>query len=178
YGDGPNVLEGFSLSIEPGQATAVVGPSGSGKSTLLALVAGLHEPRAGRVLIDGVDAATLDAASRRAVASVVFQHPYLFDGSIRENVLAGDPAADAERLTGALAAARVDELVDRLPEGADAKVGEGGAALSGGERHRMSIARALLKPARVLLIDDATSALDNENEAAVMRAIAEPGRIR
>lgn len=165
------VLDGVSFSLEPGSTTAIVGPSGSGKSTILALIAGLHEPTRGRVLIDGVDAATLDADARRAASSVVFQHPYLFHGSIRDNVFAGDPGAEDDRFARAVALARVDELVARLPDGADSVVGEAGSALSGGERQRVSIARALLKPAPILLVDEATSALDTENEAAVVDAL-------
>lgn len=165
------VLDGVSFELEPGSTTAIVGPSGSGKSTILALIAGLHEPTGGRVLIDGVDAATLNGEARRAAASVVFQHPYLFHGSIRDNVLAGDPGAGDEQFARAVALARVDELVGRLPDGADTVVGEAGSALSGGERQRVSIARALLKPAPILLVDEATSALDTENEAAVVDAL-------
>lgn len=165
------VLDGVSFALEPGSTTAIVGPSGSGKSTILALIAGLHQPTGGRVLIDGVDAATLDAEARRAAASVVFQHPYLFHGSIRDNVFAGDPGAGDERFARAVALARVDELVAQLPDGADTVVGEAGSALSGGERQRVSIARALLKPAPILLVDEATSALDTENEAAVVDAL-------
>ncbi|WP_406814651.1 ABC transporter ATP-binding protein [Mycobacterium sp. M23085] len=174
-GAGSSVLDGVSFTLDPGSTTAIVGPSGSGKSTILALIAGLHEPTGGRVLIDGVDATTLDAESRRAASSMVFQHPYLFHGSIRDNVLAGDPGAAEERFARAVALARVDELAARLPDGADTVVGEAGSALSGGERQRVSIARALLKPAPILLVDEATSALDTENEAAVVDALtAEP----
>lgn len=169
------VLDGVSFALQPGTTTAIVGPSGSGKSTILALIAGLHRPTGGRVLIDGVDAATLDPETRCAASSVVFQHPYLFHGTIRENVFAGDPGADNDQFTRAVGLARVDELTDRLPEGAETIVGEAGSALSGGERQRVSIARALLKPAPILLVDEATSALDNENEAAVVDALtAEP----
>ncbi len=170
-GAGTSVLDRVSFSLAPGSTTAIVGPSGSGKSTILALIAGLHEPTRGRVLIDGVDAATLDGEARRAAASVVFQHPYLFHGTIRDNVFAGDPAAGDARFTRAVALARVDELIGRLPDGLDAVVGEAGSALSGGERQRVSIARALLKPAPILLVDEATSALDTENEAAVVDAL-------
>ena len=165
------VLDGVSFALQPGTTTAIVGPSGSGKSTILALIAGLHQPTRGRVLVDGLDAATLDAETRRAASSVVFQHPYLFHGTIRENVFAGNPDADDDQFTRAVALARVDELTDRLPEGAESIVGEAGSALSGGERQRVSIARALLKPARILLVDEATSALDTENEAAVVDAL-------
>jgi len=165
------VLSRVSFTLQPGTTTAIVGPSGSGKSTILALIAGLHQPTRGRVLVDGVDAATLDAETRRATSSVVFQHPYLFHGTIRENVYAGDPAATDDQFTRAVALARVDELTGRLPEGVETTVGEAGSALSGGERQRVSIARALLKPAPVLLVDEATSALDTENEAAVVDAL-------
>ncbi|GAS91002.1 ABC transporter ATP-binding protein [Mycolicibacterium brisbanense] len=170
YGDNI-VLDKVSFVLEPGGTTAIVGPSGSGKSTILALIAGLHQPTGGRVLIDGVDASTLDAETRWAATSVVFQHPYLFDGCIRENVALGDPAADADRLAAAMRLARVDELIGRLPDGDATKVGEAGSALSGGERQRVSIARALAKPAPILLVDEATSALDTENEAAVVDAL-------
>jgi ATP-binding cassette subfamily B protein IrtB len=171
--DGANapVLSSVSFALQPASTTAIVGPSGSGKSTILALIAGLHQPTRGRVLIDGVDAATFDAETRRAASSVVFQHPYLFHGTIRENVFAGDPAAADDQFTRAVGLARVDELTDRLPEGAETIVGEAGSALSGGERQRVSIARALLKPAPILLVDEATSALDTENEVAVVDAL-------
>ncbi|GAA4541507.1 ABC transporter ATP-binding protein [Mycobacterium paraffinicum] len=172
------VLDGVSFSLAPGSTTAIVGPSGSGKSTILALIAGLHEPTRGRVLIDGVDAATLDAEARRAASSVVFQHPYLFHGSISDNVFAGDPGAGDDQFKRAVALARVDELIGRLPDGADTVVGEAGSALSGGERQRVSIARALLKPAPILLVDEATSALDTENEAAVVDALTLDPRSR
>lgn len=175
---GERVLDRVSFTLAPGTTTAIVGPSGSGKSTILALVAGLHEPTGGRVLINGVDAASLDRETRRAATSVVFQHPYLFDGTIRENVLVGDPHADEARFAHAVALARVDELIERLPDGDATRVGEAGAALSGGERQRVSIARALLKPAPTLLVDEATSALDNENETAIVEALTERSRTR
>ena len=171
YGDEPAVLDDFDLVLEPGTTTAIVGPSGSGKSSVLALIAGLHQPAAGSILIDGVDAATLDAESRRGLVSVVFQHPYLFDGSIRENVLVGDPTASDHVVDRAARLARVDTLVRHLADGWASRVGEAGTTLSGGERQRVSIARSLIKPAPVLLIDEATSALDTENEAAVTAAL-------
>lgn len=170
-GAGHPVLDGVSFTLQPGSTTAIVGPSGSGKTTILALIAGLHRPTRGRVLIDGVDAATLDAEARRAASSVVFQHPYLFHGTIRENVLVGDPCAGEDRFARAVALARVDELTGRLPDGAETIVGEAGSALSGGERQRVSIARALLKAAPILLVDEAASALDTENEVAVVDAL-------
>lgn len=175
---GPPVLDRISFTLEAGSTTAIVGPSGSGKSTVVALIAGLQEPTSGRVLLDGVDAATLDAASRRAVSSVVFQHPYLLDGTIADNVAVGDPSAGQPEIARAIELARVDELLARLPDGLDTVVGEAGTALSGGERQRVSIARALLKPAPVLLVDEATSALDTENESAVVAALSGEPRPR
>lgn len=177
YGAGEHraVLRGFDLTLAAGTTTAIVGPSGSGKSTVLALLAGLHQPESGQVLVDGVDAATLEAAARRELVSVVFQHPYLFDGSVRENVLVGHPAADDAALQAAAVPSRVAALVERLPDGWDSRVGEAGTGLSDGERQRVSIARALLKPASLLLVDEATSALDTENEAAVSAALTGGG---
>lgn len=170
--DGPRVLDDLDLVFEPGTTTAIVGPSGSGKSTVLALIAGLHHPDAGAVLVNGQELRSLDVDARRDLVSVVFQHPYLFDGSIRDNVLVGDADADEQRLGEAAALARVDRLVSRMPDGWDSRVGEAGGSLSGGERQRVSIARALLKPAPVLLVDEATSALDTENETAVAAALS------
>ena len=171
YGDGPPVVAGLELTLEAGSTTAIVGPSGSGKTTLLSLIAGLLQPSRGRVLLDGVDVAGLTPEAHRATASVVFQHPYLFEGTLRENVLVGDPAASAEQVAVATGLARVDEITARLPEGDASAVGEAGGKLSGGERQRVSIARALLKRAPVLLVDEATSALDPENERAVVDAL-------
>ncbi|MGW4132963.1 ABC transporter ATP-binding protein [Amycolatopsis japonica] len=160
--DTEHVLEDFDVTLEPGTTTAIVGPSGSGKSTVLALLAGLHRPTSGRVLADGTDVAEF----RRDLVTFVFQQPYLFEGSVRDNVLAGDPTASDERVAEVVRLARVGELLEHTA------VGEAGTALSGGERQRVSIARALLKPAPVLLVDEATSALDTENEDAVVRSLS------
>src|SRR5690606_35024792 len=176
-GDEP-VLDGLDIEFRAGEVTAIVGPSGAGKSTVLSLVAGLEQPNAGSVRVGGVDLGELDAAHRAAVSSVVFQQPYLFAGTIKENVLSGNPEATEEQLAEALRLARVDEFAGRLPDGVDTVVGEAGTALSGGERQRVSIARALLKPSSVLLVDEGTSALDAENEAAVVTAIGEDPRQR
>ena len=171
--DSEQILKGFNLVLEPGTTTAIVGPSGSGKTTVLSLIAGLQQPQTGQVLINGQDAAELNADSRRELVSFVFQHPYLFDGSIKRNVLTGAPQANDEQLFDAARLARVDSIVERLHEGWDARAGEAGVSLSGGERQRISIARALIKPAPILLVDEATSALDPENEAAVAAALSD-----
>ena len=167
----PEVVKDLNFTLEPGTTTAIVGPSGSGKSTILALIAGLHNPGRGRILVDGTDIADLGAEARRALVSMVFQHPYLFDGAIHDNVRAGRPDAADEDIKHAMALAQVDQIVRRLPDGERTQVGEAGSALSGGERQRVSIARALVKPAGTLLIDEATSALDTENETLITEAI-------
>jgi ATP-binding cassette subfamily B protein IrtB len=176
--DAEDVLSDLDFVLEPGTTTAIVGPSGSGKSTILSLIAGLHTPHRGQILVDGADVDDLDLGTRRALVSMVFQHPYLFDGSIRDNVRAGHPEADDKDIRDAMSLARVDEIVSRLPDGESTRVGEAGAALSGGERQRVSIARALVKPAGMLLIDEATSALDTENESSVTDAIRDDPRRR
>ncbi|MFT3942793.1 MAG: ABC transporter ATP-binding protein [Ancrocorticia sp.] len=165
------VLAGLNLTLQSGSTTAIVGPSGSGKSTILSLIAALHDPSSGKVLVDGVDAAELQADTRTELVSAVFQHPYLFDGSVRENVLTGHPTASDEQLSEVARLARIDTLIAHLPDGWEQGVGEGGKTLSGGERQRVSIARALLKPAPILIIDEATSALDTENETAITAAL-------
>ncbi|MGV9410504.1 ABC transporter ATP-binding protein [Nocardia sp. NPDC003693] len=174
----PLVLDGLDIEFRAGEITAIVGPSGSGKSSLLSLVAGLETPNSGSVTVGGVDRGGLDPAQRPADTSMVFQQPYLFAGTIRDNVLAGNPDATADELDAALRLARVDEFAARLPEGVNSLVGDAGTALSGGERQRVSIARALLKPSSILLVDEGTSALDAENEAAVVTAIADDPRAR
>lgn len=175
---GEHVLRGINFTLEPGTTTAIIGPSGSGKSTILSLIAGLQEPESGQILIDGTDIAALAPATRRAQISMIFQHPYLFDGPIRDNILVGHPGANEQQTQQAIALARVDEIIQRLPHADQTRVGEAGTALSGGERQRVSIARALLKPAPILLIDEATSALDTENETAVTEAIGSDPRAR
>lgn len=175
---GEHVLRGINFTLEPGTTTAIIGPSGSGKSTILSLIAGSQEPESGQILIDGTDIAALDPATRRAQVSMIFQHPYLFDGPIRDNILVGHPSANEQQTQQAIALARVDEIIQRLPHADQTRVGEAGTALSGGERQRVSIARALLKPAPILLIDEATSALDTENETAVTEAIGSDPRAR
>ncbi|MFJ3957940.1 ABC transporter ATP-binding protein [Arthrobacter sp. NPDC090010] len=170
-GDEVPTLENLSLDFAAGSTTAIVGPSGSGKSTVLALLAGLREPASGQLTFNGVEASRFSPEDRRSLVSMVFQHSYLFPGTVRDNVLAGHPGANGDELERAMALARVNAITEHLADGASTRVDEAGSSLSGGERQRVAIARALIKPAPILLIDEATSALDNENERAVVQAL-------
>ncbi|MDX3537486.1 ABC transporter ATP-binding protein [Streptomyces sp. MB09-01] len=165
------VIDGLSLSLPQGQRLAVVGPSGSGKSTFLQLLARFYDVDAGAVRVGGVDVRAVDPRVLMEQFAIVFQDVYLFDGTIEENVRLGRPDADEAEVRAAATAARLDEVIERLPGGWSTRVGEGGALLSGGERQRVSIARALLKDAPVVLLDEVTSALDPVNEAAVHAGI-------
>lgn len=168
---GFRVLSDVSLTVREGQRLAVVGPSGAGKSTLLQLVARFYDVSSGAVRVGGVDVRAMDAEDLMSRIAFVFQDVYLFDGTIEENVRLGRPDADDAAVRAAATAARLDEVVERLPDGWSTTVGEGGALLSGGERQRVSIARALLKDAPIVLLDEVTSALDPANEAAVHEGI-------
>lgn len=165
------VFDDASLSVPQGRRIAVVGPSGAGKSTLLQLLARFYDVDAGAVRLGGVDVRAIDPEVLMAQFSIVFQDVYLFGGTIEENIRIGRPDADETEVRAAAAAARLDEVIERLPGGWATQVGEGGALLSGGERQRVSIARALLKDAPVVLLDEVTSALDPVHEAAVHEGI-------
>ncbi|WP_049557372.1 ABC transporter ATP-binding protein [Nonomuraea sp. SBT364] len=165
------VFDDLSLSVPEGRRLAVVGPSGAGKSTLLQLLARFHDVDAGTVRVGGVDVRAIGTEELMARIAIVFQDVYLFDGTIEDNVRLGRPEATEAELRTAASAARLDEVIERLPGGWAADVGEGGTLLSGGERQRVSIARALLKDAPIVLLDEVTSALDPVNEAAVHAGI-------
>jgi ATP-binding cassette subfamily B protein len=171
YGAKP-VLRNVSLRCRPGAVTALVGPSGSGKSTIIRLIARFFDVADGAVRIGGIDVRDIDPDVLMGDVAIIFQDVYLFDDTIEENLRFARPGASAADLAAAAKAARLDELIERLPDGWATRVGEGGAMLSGGERQRVSIARAFLKGSRIVLIDEASSALDPENEAAVSQAIA------
>ncbi|MGX1773509.1 ABC transporter ATP-binding protein [Nocardia brasiliensis] len=168
---GRTLIDELSLSVPTGRRLAVVGPSGAGKSTLLQLLARFYDVDAGAVRVGGVDVREISTEVLMDQIAIVFQDVYLFDGTIEDNVRLGRPGADADAVRAAVTAARLDEVIERLPEGWATRVGEGGALLSGGERQRVSIARALLKNAPIVLLDEVTSALDPVNEAAVHEGI-------
>ena len=165
------VLTDVSFVVPERRMTAIVGPSGSGKTTVLRLIARFWDVDAGSVRVGGVDVRQIATDDLMRSISVVFQDVYLFDGTIEENIRMGSPSASDEQVREAARLARVDEIADRLPNGFSSQVGEGGAALSGGERQRVSIARAILKDAPIVVLDEATAALDPVNEAAVQEAL-------
>ncbi|MGC8548394.1 MAG: ABC transporter ATP-binding protein [Acidobacteriaceae bacterium] len=166
------VLKGISFEAKPGTVTALVGSSGSGKSTIISLVCGFHKPDSGRVLVDGVDLSTVRLSDYRGQLGVVLQESFLFDGSIRDNILFSYPDATEEQFEAACRIARVDEFAERFPEGYETIVGERGVKLSGGQRQRLSIARAILADPKILILDEATSSLDSESEAMIQNGLS------
>ncbi|MFG1947190.1 ABC transporter ATP-binding protein [Nonomuraea sp. NPDC048826] len=175
YEPGREILSGVSFTVARGTTTAVVGASGAGKSTLLALIARFHEVDGGGVHVAGHDVRSYDPPALMRQLGIVFQDVYLFDASLWDNIRLGNPGAGDEEIRRAASAAQLDEVVARLPDGRQTRVGERGAALSGGERQRVSIARALLKNAPLLLLDEATAALDTGNERALVHALEAGG---
>ncbi len=171
YPERENVLEGFSLSIPYGQTIAIVGPTGSGKSTLVRLMLRFYDPQEGCVRLDGKDVRNLTLESLRSSIGLVSQGVYLFDGTILENILYGRPNANKEDVIEAAKASEVHSFISSLPNGYDTRIGERGLKLSGGQRQRISIARAVLKDPPILILDEATSAVDNETEAAIQRSL-------
>ena len=165
------VLHGIGFLAEPGTATALVGSSGSGKSTIISLLCAFHTPSSGRVVVDGIDLAHVDLNTFRSQLGVVLQDSFLFDGTIRENIMFSRPDATEEQFLSACRIARVDEFAERFPDTYDTIVGERGVKLSGGQRQRLSIARALLANPRILILDEATSSLDSESEAMIQAGL-------
>ncbi|MBI3879583.1 MAG: ABC transporter ATP-binding protein [Verrucomicrobia bacterium] len=171
YGAERVVLRDVSLHARPGEMIALVGPTGAGKSTLVNLLPAFYEATAGRITIDGQDTSGISLASLREHISVVAQEPFLFNGTVRENILYGKLDATDAELIAAAQAANCHEFITRLPEGYDARVGERGVKLSVGEKQRVSIARALLKNAPILILDEATASVDTQTERLIQEAL-------
>jgi subfamily B ATP-binding cassette protein MsbA len=172
YDPGKPVLFDMSFESQPGTVTALVGSSGSGKSTIISLIAAFHQPTEGTILVDGVDLSTVRLDSYRMQLGVVLQDTFLFDGTIRENVAFARPGTSEEQIMAACRIARVDEFGEKFELKYDTVVGERGVKLSGGQRQRVSIARAILANPRILILDEATSSLDSESEAAIQEGLA------
>jgi len=171
YAEKLRILKGVSFEAKAGKTTAIVGPSGAGKSTLFALLQRFYDVDGGRIEIDGCDIAGVTKKSLRRSIAYVSQQPYLFEGSIRDNIRYGRPDATDEEIQEAARLAHADEFIRQQPNGYDTMVGENGMTLSGGQRQRLSIARAIVRDAPILLLDEATSALDSESEAKVQEAL-------
>jgi ATP-binding cassette subfamily B protein len=170
YGARP-VLRDVSLKVRPGEMIGLVGPSGAGKTTLVNLVCRFYDVTEGSLLADGVDIRSFPIEEYRRHIGIVLQEPFLFYGTIAENIAYGRPEAAREQIVAAARAARAHEFILRLPDGYDSLVGERGQSLSGGERQRISIARALLIDPRILILDEATSSVDTETEREIQLAL-------
>ncbi|MDO8879228.1 MAG: ABC transporter ATP-binding protein [Coriobacteriia bacterium] len=178
YADGPLVLDDIDLEIEPGETVAIVGPTGAGKSTLVSLLARFYDPTGGRVLADGHDLRALSLAGWRRNLGAVLQDPFLFSGSVAENIRYGRLEATDEEVREAAGRAQALDFIEKLPQGIDTNVGERGSALSGGQRQLLAIARAVLADPTVLILDEATSAVDTRTELAIRSALSEIMRDR
>ena len=170
-GSSRNVLDGISFHVASGEAVAFVGPSGAGKTTITQLVPRFYDPQSGRVLVDNHDVRAVDIESLRRDIGIVTQETYLFHDTIANNLRYGKPDATDAELQAASRAANIHDFIASLPDRYDTIVGERGHKLSGGERQRLAIARVLLKDPRILILDEATSSLDSENEAAIQAAL-------
>jgi ATP-binding cassette subfamily B protein len=172
------VLDGLDLHVAPGESLALVGATGSGKSTVAGLLARLYDPENGRVLLDGHDLRDLRLADVRRAVALVFEETFLFSESVRENIRVGRPEADDEAVQRAAELAGAAEFITDLPDGFDSVLGERGFSLSGGQRQRIAIARAILADPAVLVLDDATSAVDATKEHEIRAALTEVMRGR
>ena len=165
------ILRGITLDAKPGETVAIVGPSGSGKSTLMALLMRFYDPTTGTIRLDGVDLRYLKQHDLRRHIGIVLQEPLLFNDSIRNNIAYGRPDASLDEIIAAAKAANAHEFISKLPEGYDTPIGERGGRLSVGERQRITIARALVKEPKLIILDEATASLDAESEASVQEAL-------
>ncbi|NUP98338.1 MAG: ABC transporter ATP-binding protein [Armatimonadetes bacterium] len=178
YKTGRTVLDGVTLELSPGEAVAVVGPSGAGKSTLANLIPRLYDVTSGQVLVDGHDVRDVTLASLRAQIGIVPQETVLFRGTIRDNIAYGRPDASLDEVVAAAVAANADAFIREFPDGYETLVGERGRTLSGGQAQRVAIARAILRDPKILILDEATSSLDTQNEALVQEALERLMRAR
>jgi ATP-binding cassette subfamily B protein len=165
------VLKGVSFDVAPGEMIGLVGPSGGGKTTVVNLIARFYDVTGGRITVDGVDLRELDSGHYRGQLGMVLQDPYLFHGTVLENIRYGHPEASPERVIEAARAANAHDFIVKLAHSYDTVVGERGQTLSGGERQRVSIARAILHDPRVLILDEATSSVDTETERQIQEAM-------
>ena len=173
YEKSRKIIDHVSLLIPQGTTCAIVGPSGSGKTTLCNLIARFWDVQEGQVLVDGQDVKNYTADSLMQYISMVFQSVYLFNDTIENNIRFGNPDASHEQIVEAAKKARCHDFIVSLPEGYNTKVGEGGSTLSGGEKQRISIARAILKDAPIIILDEATASIDPENEHLILEALNE-----
>jgi subfamily B ATP-binding cassette protein MsbA len=173
YEENKEVLRNISFSAPKGSVTALVGSSGSGKSTIAGLAATYLNPVSGTVTLDGIDLSKVNLSSYRRNLGVVLQDDFLYEGTIRENILFPRPDATEEQLLAAVKGAYVDEFTDRFEQGLDTVIGERGVKLSGGQRQRISIARALLADPKIIILDEATSNLDTESESFIQKSLQE-----
>ncbi len=171
YDGRTSVLQHIDLNLKRGQRVGVIGASGAGKSTLVDILLGFFPCSQGRVSIDGMDLQQIDPDSWRQQIGIVSQEPFLFDASIKENICYGNPDADTDRIQDAVNLSGCNEIIERLSDGIDTRVGERGSLLSGGERKRVALARALIRPISILILDEATSELDPLNEKAILGAV-------
>lgn len=178
YEEGKEVLQNISFNAPEGSVTALVGSSGSGKSTIAGLSATFLNPISGKVTIDNNDLSKVNLSSYRSNLGVVLQDEFLFEGTIRENIMFPRPNASEDQLLKAVAAAYVNEFTDRFDDGLDTLIGERGVKLSGGQRQRIAIARAILADPKIIILDEATSSLDTESEALIQKSLAELTRNR
>jgi ATP-binding cassette subfamily B protein len=172
YGDGGDILKGINMDIPAGETHAIVGATGAGKSTVIRLLLRFYDARGGQVLIDGKDVKKLTYTSLRQCMGYVSQDVFLFHGTVRENIAYGRPDSTASDIEAAAKSAEAHDFILDLPQGYDTVVGERGQKLSGGQRQRLSLARAILRDPAILVLDEATSAVDNETEAAIQRSLA------
>jgi ABC-type multidrug transport system fused ATPase/permease subunit len=166
------ILKDISLAVQPGQIMALVGPTGAGKTTLTSLVARFYDPQHGKVELDGIDIRDMRLSVLRKNISMVLQDVFLFNGTVRENIRFSKPDATNEEIIQAAMIARAHDFIMQLPNGYDTQIGERGLKLSGGQKQRLAIARAVLKDAPILILDEATSAVDTQTEAEIQDALS------